>query len=218
MHKLWKNDLASSSLQCYLTCTVDPISSVARITGAGETPLCVNALCILMTVVQDITLTLIDIYNEVQNTWYTLLLLFKCKWLTGAVKSVSIQVVPYRTAAGKATDGIGTDLFTTPIDSVTLIDVWIYKDDKNHRKIKQMSNRVCWCLTNTSHTSIPRMGTGRKSKRSGMSTVQHIGFWSRTDKIFKKNGTNARAKLSITEWYSTCIVYKHVNQPCQFSA
>ena len=47
-----------------LTCTVDPISSVARVAGTGETPLCVRALCILMTVVQVITLTLIDICAE----------------------------------------------------------------------------------------------------------------------------------------------------------
>ena len=44
-----------------LTCTVDSISSVASIAGAGETSLCVGALCILMTVVQVITLTLIDV-------------------------------------------------------------------------------------------------------------------------------------------------------------
>ena len=51
----------------YLTCTVDSISSVARIAGAGETSLGVSALCILMTVVQVITLTFINIYSEVQN-------------------------------------------------------------------------------------------------------------------------------------------------------
>ena len=50
-----------------LTCTVDTISSVARVAGAGETSLCVSALCILMAVVQVITPTLVDIYNEVQN-------------------------------------------------------------------------------------------------------------------------------------------------------
>ena len=44
-----------------LTCTVDPISSVARVAGAGEIPNRVSAVCILMTVVQIITLTFIDI-------------------------------------------------------------------------------------------------------------------------------------------------------------
>ena len=53
----------------HLTCTVDSISSVTRIAGAGETSLGVDALCILMTVVRFI-LTLIDIYNEVQNMQY----------------------------------------------------------------------------------------------------------------------------------------------------
>ena len=46
-----------------------------------------------------------------------------CK-LTGAVEFISIQQIPYSTAADKATNSIGTDLFTTSIDSVTLIDVW----------------------------------------------------------------------------------------------
>ena len=44
--------------------------------------------------------------------------------LTSAVESVSIQMVSYSTAAGKATNSIGTDLFTASIDSVTLIDIW----------------------------------------------------------------------------------------------
>ena len=45
----------------HLTCTADSISSVAKVTGAGVTPLCVSALCPLMTVVEVINLTLIDI-------------------------------------------------------------------------------------------------------------------------------------------------------------
>ena len=47
-----------------LTCAVDSISSVPRVAGAGETSLCVSALCILMTVVQVITPTLIDVCIE----------------------------------------------------------------------------------------------------------------------------------------------------------
>ena len=48
-----------------LTCAaVDTISSVARVARTGVTPLCVSALCILITVVQVITLTLIDICIE----------------------------------------------------------------------------------------------------------------------------------------------------------
>ena len=43
---------------------------------------------------------------------------------TGAVQSISIQLVPYSTAAGKATNSIGTDLFTSSICGVALIDVW----------------------------------------------------------------------------------------------
>ena len=46
------------------THAVDSISSVARIAGAGITPLCVCAVCILMTVVQVINLALIDICTK----------------------------------------------------------------------------------------------------------------------------------------------------------
>ena len=49
------------SIHNELTCTVDPISSVASAARTGETPLHVNTLCILMAVVQVIVLTLIDI-------------------------------------------------------------------------------------------------------------------------------------------------------------
>ena len=41
----------SSSYHIQLTCTDNSISSIARAAGAGETPLCVITLCILMTVV-----------------------------------------------------------------------------------------------------------------------------------------------------------------------
>ena len=51
-----------------LTCTGDPISSVARVASAGVTPLCVSALCILVTVVWVITPTFIDIYMKKQHT------------------------------------------------------------------------------------------------------------------------------------------------------
>ena len=43
--------------------------------------------------------------------------------LTSTIESISIQVVSYSTAAEKATDSIGTDLFTASIGIVTLIDV-----------------------------------------------------------------------------------------------
>ena len=45
-----------------------------------------------------------------------------CK-LTSAVEIIFIQQVPCPTAAGKATNSIGTDLFTASIDGVTLIDI-----------------------------------------------------------------------------------------------
>ena len=44
-----------------LTCTVDSISSVTRVARAGETTLCVSAVCIHMAIVQAITLTLINV-------------------------------------------------------------------------------------------------------------------------------------------------------------
>ena len=49
---------------------------------------------------------------------------------TSAVQSISIQLVPYSTAAGKATNSIGTDLFTASIGSVTLIHVWKLKETR----------------------------------------------------------------------------------------
>ena len=55
----------------HLTCTVDSISSVARATGAGITPDCVCALCILMTVIGFITL--IDIC--IKQKWLMQLLI-----------------------------------------------------------------------------------------------------------------------------------------------
>ena len=68
--------LPTSEIQ-HLTCTVDTISSVTRVTGAGVTPHCVSALCILMTVVQVINLTLVKICmkhkkHNVQD-WHILL-------------------------------------------------------------------------------------------------------------------------------------------------
>ena len=51
----------------HLTCTVDSISSVAKVTGAGVTPHCVRALCPLMTVVGVITLTLINVCMKVEK-------------------------------------------------------------------------------------------------------------------------------------------------------
>ena len=46
----------------HLTCTVDSVSSIGRVAGAGVIPHCVSALCILMTVIGFITL--IDICIE----------------------------------------------------------------------------------------------------------------------------------------------------------
>ena len=43
--------------------------------------------------------------------------------LTSAVESICTQQVPYPTAAGKATNSIGTGLFTTSIRSATLISI-----------------------------------------------------------------------------------------------
>ena len=47
--------------------------------------------------------------------------------LTSTIESIFIQVISYSTAAGEATNSIGTDLFTTSIGVVTLIDVWKQK-------------------------------------------------------------------------------------------
>ena len=49
---------------------------------------------------------------------------------TSAVQCISIQQIPCPAAAGKATNSIGTDLFTASIGSVTLIDVWKLKETR----------------------------------------------------------------------------------------
>ena len=47
--------------------------------------------------------------------------------LTSTIESIFIQMVSYSTAAGEATDSVGTNLFTTSIGNITLIDVWKQK-------------------------------------------------------------------------------------------
>ena len=94
---------------------------------------------------------------------------------TSAVESVSIQVVSYSTAAGKATNSIGTDLFTTSIGSVTLIDVWKLKT-KQKRFTLLNTHTLYQCLTNASHTSILRVFTGGKPQGSETSALQERGF------------------------------------------
>ena len=54
-----------------LTCTDDSISSVARVARTFETPFCVSAVCILMTVVQDITRTLINVCMKTLRYMYS---------------------------------------------------------------------------------------------------------------------------------------------------
>ena len=61
--------IPSSKLLC-LTCTVDTISSVTRVAGAGVTPHCVSAQCIFMAVVQVITLTFINICMKEERVPY----------------------------------------------------------------------------------------------------------------------------------------------------
>ena len=62
-------EVHTSEIQ-HLTCTVDSISSVAKVTEAAVISLCVSALCILMAVVQVITLTFINIYMKVERVLY----------------------------------------------------------------------------------------------------------------------------------------------------
>ena len=58
--------------------------------------------------------------NDWKASNSNILLAWHC---TSAIKAISIQQVPYPTAAGKATNSIGTDLFTSSIGSVTLIEI-----------------------------------------------------------------------------------------------
>ena len=74
-----------------------------------------------MTVVL-FTLTFINVCIEVYNMVNHNIVSCYCE-LTSAVKSISIQQVPYPTAAGKTTNSIGTVLLTASICSTTLIDI-----------------------------------------------------------------------------------------------
>ena len=63
----------------------------------------------------------ININSTKRNIFYKIT--YQCKLLTSAVESVFIQLVSCSTAAVKATDSIGTDLFTASIGSAAFIDV-----------------------------------------------------------------------------------------------
>ena len=84
-----------------------------------------------------------------------------CK-LTSAVEIISIQQVPCPTAAGKATNSIGTDLFTASIDSITLIDVWWLQIKTDHQ-ILHTPHNYCQCHTKTSNNSILGVFTSGES-------------------------------------------------------
>ena len=115
----------------YLTCTVDPISTVTWVAKTGETPFCVSTLCICMTVVQIRALTLINICTttklSIKGGPCNLSLWKKYCWsvilLTTAVQAILIQQVSLMTAAGGASNGVSTIVFTSSICSITFIDV-----------------------------------------------------------------------------------------------
>ena len=79
-----------------LTCTVDTISSVAGVARADETPLCVGAVCFLMTVVQVITITVIELCIEHSKSCNNCAkdIMLTSDNNTSAIKAVSIQEVP----------------------------------------------------------------------------------------------------------------------------
>ena len=113
-------------LPLVLTRTVDPIPSVAKVTVASETSLCVSAVCILIAVVI-ITVTFIDIcvWRLPHNTVapYHLSARFIKLDLTSAVQPIPIQLVTSVTAAVEAANGVIADLFTSSIAGSTLINI-----------------------------------------------------------------------------------------------
>ena len=100
------------------------ISSVARVTEAGETPHCVSALCIPMT---DINFTLIDVCTKTEKHSN----LPKCvaatiqikNSFTTAVQSISIQLVPCVTATDEAPNSVSTIVFTASVCIATFVNV-----------------------------------------------------------------------------------------------
>ena len=53
------------------TCAGDTISSITRVAGTAETSLSVNALCILMTVIVLLALTLIEVCMKAKTDTYS---------------------------------------------------------------------------------------------------------------------------------------------------
>jgi len=116
-----------------LTCTDDSISSVARVARIVETPFCVTAVCILMTVVKVINLTYIYVWIKTEidmhhdskhmydynikyeniNPWYV---------LTTAAKSICIQVISCVTTA--VINDVSAIVLRASICSVAFINIY----------------------------------------------------------------------------------------------
>ena len=129
---------------CLLTCTFHATSTVAIVTTAVEAPFCVSTAGILMTVVQASILTFINICMETEMILYSVsdsLYSNNVSVLTSAIQSISIHLVSCVTAAGEASNGVSTNVFTASICSVTFVD--IYEQSILRSLVTWMYNRYC---------------------------------------------------------------------------
>ena len=114
-------EMCMSNIQAssyFLTCTFCATSTVAIITTAVKAPFRVSAAGIVMTVVQAIILTFINICMETEMTLYSVsdsLYSHNESLLTIAIQSIFIQLVSCVTAAGEAPNGVSTTVFTASI-------------------------------------------------------------------------------------------------------
>ena len=124
-------------------------------------PNCVNAVCILMTVVQFsalhlsvcCTLEIVSKFLWMTNVAMSLCGIIVNHWaLTIAIQSIFIQLVSCVTAAVETPNGVSTIVFTASICNVTFIDVYGYVQQQNEKKMHQLAKITQLCRTHSSQS------------------------------------------------------------------
>ena len=110
----------------FLTSTFCATSTVAIITTAAVASFSVSTVSVLVTVVQVIILTLINIFMKTERAIYSVsdsLYSHNESILTIAIQFISVQLVSCVTAADEAPNGVSTIVFTPSICCVTFINI-----------------------------------------------------------------------------------------------
>ena len=143
-----------------------------------------------------------------------LIVSFYCE-LTSAVESVSIQQVPYPTAAGKTTNSIGTVLLTASICSTTLIKIW---------KKSQPNQFLCFIHSVSAFSALPthctpaswewsQVGSPRGVKRLHSNTeASDPEQWSSSRKIGPTPGPNRAPRNATASVLQARCYYKPLKQ------